>query len=653
MNKILFTPLLLLSSLFSNAQKIVLETWEDKPKLHTLDKQFQNESAVVLYDLRRMEYYDEKDGLVGFKTLHRIVKVLDDKGIESYNKIYLGVANSNDILDIKARSIQPDGKIVNLDRNDIKDYKDDEGNMYKIFAIEGLVKGSEVEYYYTYKRSASFFMKEIIQESIPVVESNVEIIGPKRLIFEPKVFNISTITQSLDTSDAERRIVRFKQQNIVGAENEKYSNYRSNLQRIEYKLSYNASRSTSERLFTWNELAKRVFDIYNQISDKDFKRIGDFIDKNKFDAYNSERDKIVAVEQYIKKNIRTGEDIDGQDFENIEKILKNKIASHGGIIRLYAGIFSRLGISYNFVLTGDRSTFTLDKSFENWSNAENTLFYFPNLKKFMAPTALEYRFPWIRPDWGGTNGLFCKSTTIGSFNTAVGEVKPIPLEDYTSTLNNIEASVTIDPVKDSLLIDIKQIYTGYTSAIYRATFTFTSAEEQRNILKEMVKFGTKSENIVSSKLENADFESYPDNKPFVLSASVRANELMERAGDKILVKIGEIIGPQVEMYQEKPRQFPMELDYGHILDRTIEFKVPEGYKLKNPEDLKINHVYLDNGKQTMGFVSDYKLEGNKLKIRITEDYRLLYYPVSIYEDYKRIINAAADFNKIVLVLEKL
>jgi hypothetical protein len=169
---------------------------------------------------------------------------------------------------------------------------------------------------------------------------------------------------------------------------------------------------------------------------------------------------------------------------------------------------------------------------------------------------------------------------------------------------------------------------------------------------EIVKFGTKSENIVSSKRENDDFESYWQNKPFILTATVKASELVERAGNKTLVKIGDIIGPQVEMYQEKPRQFPMNITYPHVLERKIKFIIPDGYTAINPDDIKIKHVYQDKGQTTMGFASDYTMEGNTITITILEEYRRTFYPLSQFEDFKKVINAAADFNKVVLVLQK-
>jgi len=44
-------------------------------------------------------------------------------------------------------------------------------------------------------------------------------------------------------------------------------------------------------------------------------------------------------------------------------------------------------------------------------------------------------------------------------------------------------------------------------------YSFSTPDEQRAFIKEMVKFGTNSEHIVSSEIENADFESYPTTSP--------------------------------------------------------------------------------------------------------------------------------------------
>lgn len=634
----------------AQSQEIVRETWVEKPVLHKLDSKLNDESAVIILDKRRVEYIDEKDDLVVYKTLHKIIHINDDKGIESFNRVYLPVSNNSDIVDIRARTILPNGKIIEVSKNNIKDLKEEDDRVYKIFAMEGLEKGCEVEYYYTYKRNTGFFGNEVFQGKTPILEARLHLVAPKRLIFEMKSFNTSI--QPDDTLVDDKRWLAVVEKDIPGAENEKYCAFEANLKRFEYKLAYNASRNTNERLLTWDELAKRVYNNYTTCTDKEIKKVNDLISDMKIKNLATETEKIVASENYIKTNFTTREDIGGDEAENLEKIIKTKLASHLGIIRLYGAIFRQLGIQHEFVLAASREKYTIDKSFENWNNCENPVIYFPSLKKYMAPTLSEYRFPWIEPNWGNSNAFFVKSTTIGNFTTAFGEIKAIPLEDYIKTVINTEADVRLNKTSDTLLVNISQIYSGYAASTYKAIFNFSSDENKKLITKEMIKFGTKSENVISSKMENQDFESYHQNKPFILSATVNASELVERAGNKTIVKIGDIIGLQVEMYQEKPRQFPMEINFPHILERKINFTIPDGYQVKNLDDLKINHIYQEKGQTTMGFTSSYQIEGNVVKITILEEYRRTNYPLTQFEDFKKVINAAADFNKVALVLEK-
>lgn len=607
------------------------------------------ESAVILLDKRRVEYIDEKEDVVAYKTLHRRIHIIDDKGIESFNRVYLPVSSNSEIVDIMARTILPSGKIITVDSKNIRDLKEDDQN-YKIFAMEGLEKGCDVEFYYTYKANVSFFGREVIQQGYPVLESQVSVITPQRLIIEMKGYN--QVNAASDTIVNAKRMIYLRQQEIPGVDREKYAAYEANLKRVEYKLSYNTARDKSERLYTWNELAKRAYSIYTTHSEKEIKRVNELIKKNGWDK-NSGNDAgmVTAVENYLKKNIGTSEDNDEESAENIEMIIKNKISSYRGILRLYGAIFKQLNLEHQFVICGSRLTYAVDRSFENWNNCDNQVIYFPKLKKYIAPTQLELRYPLIPTEWTGTNGIFCVGTTIGNFSTAIAEVRRIQGEDYTWSSSNIDAKISLNAAHDTLRIKSRQSYTGYSSIFYRANFNYGSDEQQRELIRQMSKFGTNSERVLASKIENKEMEHFHENKPFVLDLEVNASELIDRAGNKILLKIGEIIGPQVEMYQEKQRQFEIDVNYPHILARTIEFTIPEGYTIKNPDDLNISKVVRDNNQTTMGFESSYKLDGRILKVTIVEQYCRLQYPLSQYEDFKKIINAAADFNKVILVLE--
>jgi hypothetical protein len=654
MNKIIlitFFSLFITGICHAQATDLVKEEWTEKPSLHTISSAFKNDPAIIILQKIRVEYRDEPNGEVSeYYTRHNIVRVNDEKGIEMFNKIYLGAGNSIEISDLKARTILPSGKIIEINKNNIRDLKEEDGGVYKIFAMEGLEKGCELEYIYTFKKESSFFGRITVQGSTPIEITRFEIIAPERLVFEIKPYNFTTAV--LDTVTGGKRIAGVTIEATRGIEEEKYASYEVNLKRLEYKLSYNNSTKSGERLFTWNEMAKRIYSNYTSFKEKELSKTDGLIKQNGWDKLTGEEEKIISVENALKKNFITRSNIEGADVSNIENIIKNKIASFKGIMRLYGAIFRQMNVDYQFVFVCDRNEYIIDNSFENWNNCESPVFYFPSLKKFMAPTRPDLRYPCIFPSWGAANGLFCKTITIGTFSTAIGEIRPVPLEGFKNNYSNIESKIELNKNNDTLLVDMKQLYGGYEAAYYRAGYNYASAEGKRNFIRELVKFGTNSENIISSELINPELENASSSKPFIVHASVKAGELLENASNKLLVKIGEVIGPQVEMYQEKPRQLPVKIEYPHFQERKIDLVIPEGYVIKNINDLKLEHVFRQNGEITMGFSSDYALKGNLLSIHIMEEYRKTIYPISEYEEFKKVINTSADFNKIILVLEK-
>ncbi|HRG10897.1 MAG TPA: hypothetical protein PLJ08_20150, partial [Cyclobacteriaceae bacterium] len=62
--------------------------------------------------------------------------------------------------------------------------------------------------------------------------------------------------------------------------------------------------------------------------------------------------------------------------------------------------------------------------------------------------------------------------------------------------------------------------------------------------------------------------------------------------------------------------------------------------------------YKDGVQVPFLFVSDYTQQGSMITVKISEYYKQLYAPLDRYEDFRKVINAAADFNKITLVLMK-
>ncbi len=642
---------LLLVNVFAQTPTYSGYAWTDNPELHKVVIEFTAESAVFIKDARKLELVPSKQGLDFYTTYHKIIRVNDEKGIENFNKIYIPVNSSVELVQISARAITPGNKIIKVAPEAIKDYKDENGE-FKIFAVDGISKGSEIEYAYTIRRSPFFFGKEIMQARFPVQEASVEIISPSSIRFEAKAFNTKSETIEEVNEEKNQRTIRFTTSNIPSYTDEKYAMVRPGLLHVQYKLSYTQNKGMNVRMFTWNELAKDVYSTYNQFTKKEKDVAGDLLKKTDIKSTATDEQRIRIIENYVKNNIKTGEDVEGEDFEDFSKIMKNKIATNRGIGRVMCAMLQASDVKFEVVVAGDREEYIIERSFENWNHAQNLLLHFPSLKQYIAPASYLYRYPYIPPSWGGANGLYCVPVEVGEMRSAMAEVKAIPLVPANKNRHDLETELSFNKGNDTVYVNTKHIHAGYNAPLYKSQFMFLSPDDQKSFLKEMARNSAKTETIIQYDLKNKELEVTDIEKPFIVDMKMASVDIIETAGNKILLKIGDCIGPQVEMYNERARQFDLEIDFPHYLDRTIVLTIPEGYKVKNPDDLKFNLTFGANNKTSLAFVSNWKQEGNKLSVTISEQYSQVKWPKSEYDNFVKIVNAAADFNKVVLVLEK-
>jgi len=140
--------------------------------------------------------------------------------------------------------------------------------------------------------------------------------------------------------------------------------------------------------------------------------------------------------------------------------------------------------------------------------------------------------------------------------------------------------------------------------------------------------------------------------PLVFKGEISYPNLISVAEENYLINIGAIIGLQVELYQEHNRVNDISMDFNHTYDRTIKLKIPEGYELKNLETLEMDVTFHVNGKEKMAFVSGYEIIDETLIVHNIEYYNTLILARENFDDFKKVINAAADFNKAVVILTK-
>ncbi|TXD81156.1 DUF3857 domain-containing protein [Subsaximicrobium wynnwilliamsii] len=607
---------------------------------------------VSLKEKTVTEFYFEEDGsLTEYFLEHNVYYLNADDAIERYNKVYLPYASDSNLERNKARVITPSGKVIHLDDSKIMTATNEETNRaYKYFAFEGIEKGSIIEYLYVVKRFPVYKGKRIDFQA-DFTKNNVEfdLLAPSNLLFRFKSYN-GLAQVERDTLSKNKLHWSLKVPQIPLLEEEELAAYEADKKFLIYALDENTASRTKD-ISSYANVAQYIYENYNtELSRREQSKLEDFlkqIDFNEADALDA---KLRAIEFYVKTNLYIASGGD-EKLSALEDVLKDKVANESGIVKLYTSIFNALNIEFEFIYTCERSYMRFDTDFEANNFLTDVLFYFPKTKKYMSPTEMESRYGFPPAFLTDTYGLFIKEVVIGDFKSAVAAIefiKPVAAENNTDTMRIEVAFDAEDLTKTHVKLD--KSLSGYYAMYIHPYMDLIKPENKDELIEGFAKNIDDDAEIIEKAVNNGQSKLF-GTKPLQFVLDFDSEAFVEKAGGKYLFKVGDLIGRQMEMYQDKKRSLPVENEFQRSYYRTISIAIPEGYEVANLEDINIENVYETNGEELLSFKSHYELNGSNLIITANEHYRVNHIAAAIYEAYRTVINSAADFNKITLVLE--
>ena len=341
----------------------------------------------------------------------------------------------------------------------------------------------------------------------------------------------------------------------------------------------------------------------------------------------------------------------------LDSIISKHAASAAGIVKLFVACFAQAGVNFEYGQAGNRHEHVFDSKFVNWNNLDEPLFYFPDFKKFLDPVREFYRYP-VVPDFVLNNkGVFCAIEPGGFVTGPLTNIRKITPLSEAETQSNIAAGVSFTKDMDAQ-VDVSYSFLGYESADLREELATMTKEKQKELVKKTVSFAEKPEDIVKYTISGETPDNYYTNKPLEITATVKTSSLTEDAGKNYLFKVGKILGSEEELYNEDERKMPVDLDYPRALSRTITLNLPVGYKVLNPEALRMHAEYVNRDlKPVVSFKSDYALvsdkkNGDKIVITVNESYTQLHFSPEYYDRYRKVVNTAADFSHVALLITK-
>jgi hypothetical protein len=137
--------------------------WEKDRKRFELSAAEQAMPELIIKDHTQFDYVLENNQFLMYATVHKIILVNNNEAIQKHNRIYISMRNTIELSDFKARTISRSGKVMPFDKSNMKELKNEEsGSSLRIFAIEGIELGSEIEYYFTRKMGSSLFERTLL-----------------------------------------------------------------------------------------------------------------------------------------------------------------------------------------------------------------------------------------------------------------------------------------------------------------------------------------------------------------------------------------------------------------------------------------------------------------------------------------------------------
>jgi hypothetical protein len=622
--------------------------WKEVPDKYVITEDDKKEDEVILFEKRSIEYARIGEEMVQMVLSHTIRLINTDAAIEENNKVYVNNGSGTNVFMQKARVIKPSGEIVVLKESDIQESKDEDGEVeYRYFALDGLEKGCIIEYIHYLRQEPDYTGSTMyLQNALLKKKVEYDIISPKHLDFV--IYPVNGMPEFiLDTVDYFVRRKFMNTENVKGLKEESQSPYYALVQKCYYKLNKNFD-SGKGNFYTYTAASKIIHEtMFDVPSKKALKKIKALIKEVELKGGSNLEDKLRYLEFKIKSEYQVL-DADVPQLSNLDFIFEKKITSDRGMTKLFIQTLRAMGVKFELVLTSNRDENPFITEFEGYNFLDEYLVYVNELDKYWAPDIFSrLGFPPFELTY--TKGLFIEERILNELAIPIAKVKEIKLVSADQSVDAITAEVDFTESMDEPKIVIERKVTGYKAQYPQYILDFIEEDRKIEAKEDFLKYIDKDSKLEDTSYQN-DNSKAAGKLPFIAKARFVGNSFIERAGEKTLLKVGMLIGPQAELYNKDERTQPVQAEFNRQYQRKITVIIPEGMVVKNLNELNFN---VKTNDEAAGFTSSYVLTGNTLTITVSEFYNKVYFPVAEYKGYESVMNAAADFNKLVLVMEKL
>ena len=640
--KFLVLKILLIVSYFNTYSQSYLNIDWDSDKTISFPS---DNDLYGIFNNHYVEYFKSKftEEVYVYETRHTKTKInrinnpLD-------NEIIISKINVSEIVDVRAKIINQD-TIISYGFDEMKKMinSDDSDENYNNYKLPNLDEGDIVEIMYTVKKDFNFNGNKIIEESYPILLSKFILIE-NNFKSNIKIYNSnnSFVSDIIFDGKKSKQII-FN--NLNATANEQYSTPIANKIKISYQCYEN--RDDVSQIEYWGNLVQNVSELFfpktvNEKAEEILREI-----KNGYVKIPWNELKIAnAIDEYIKNNFVISDE-DDPKLNDIEYILNNKISNDFSIIQVYSSLFKEADIEYEVAISCNRYFLKFDPELFDPNQLREFLIFLPNQEKYISPNRIEYRVSEAPEDLLGNYGIFIDKDLDYYFS----EITLFD-QDFSQIKKNIEVNISRNLNKTK--INESRLFSGYW-AITNRNYIYLSENEKTDFLVDFFTVnGLDNKKVSNYNIKNFDISHNTYNTPLEITSTISTSDLIEEKEGLTYLKIGKVIGLQSNLFDEKERINPIEINFPNSYDYNIKVNIPRGYKIVDFSELNKSKEYISvDGNSTAKFLSKATVNGNVLNINIKEYYKELRYSKKRYQEFREVINAAAKFYESSVRIEKI
>ena len=584
---------------------------------------------------------DNPEGDLIFSHYLRI-KVFTERGRESQSKIDIPFGNffggNIKIQDVSARTIKPDGSIVELKKSDVFERTIVKASGVKVkaksFAMPGLEPGSIIEYRWRevrVNRSANYIRLDF-QRDVPVQRVKYLI---KPFPFEGMGLRAITLHGN-PTPFAKEKDGFFSttMTNMPALHEEPRMPPENQLKT--WMLIYYTKEEKIDAEKYWADLGKRIYE-----GTKSLLKVNDDVRQAAASATadaKTDDEKIERLFQFCRTKIKNvSDDASGLTSEERKKLKENKTpgdtlkrgtGTAADVDLLFAAMVTAAGFDARIVMAPDRGDLFFDKSIPNayFLEPSNIAVRVGDNWKFYNPGYNYVPFGMLRWQEEGEQALVTDPKQPIWLKTPMSEPGKSRVKRRAKL--NLAEDGTIEG-------EVEVEYTGQFAIERKEENDDDSVSQREESLKDEVKASLSTAELANIRVENVTDPV----KPFVYSYHIRVPGYAQRTGKRLFLQPAFFQHGINPLFSASTREYPVYFHYPWQEDDEVTIEIPQGFALDNADAPSPFNA---------GPIGDYKPN-----IAVTKDGRTLIYkrnfffggdekivfPVSSYSQLKSFFDA--------------